>query len=122
MIINTEYIDAINEDRKPVKIPDFRIKYIATDGWRGYNVAKPSKKSKWIPIDSDWVTGNWEDAGDNSSDNIEEKLRKLGDRIEAMGGEFIVIFLPTSNVFSTAYDSFVRGLNANQIKSLQSNT
>ena len=68
MKINNEAIEAINEG---LDVPSFienkeiRIKYVATDGWRGYYDAVPTKKGGWIKIESNWMTGNWDDAGEN---------------------------------------------------------
>ena len=120
--INSECIEAVNDGRDiPARIKDFSIKYTATDGWRGYYSAIPTKKSGWIAIDSDWVSGNWDDAGDNASDNVEAKMDKLLDRVLKMGGDLIMVVLPTSNVFSTAYDVFVKNLTAEQIDGLKNN-
>lgn len=121
--INNECLEAINEGRKiPAKINggEFKIKYIATDGWRGYHKATPTKKSGWVEIDSDWVTGNWEDAGENASSRVEDKIKKLIAKVEKLGGEFLMVMLPTSNVFSTAYDVFVKNLTAKEIDFLNS--
>ena len=98
---------------------EFRIKYVATDGWRGYYSAIPTKKSGWVAIDSDWVTGNWDDAGENSADATEQKMKKLVAMVEEVGGEFIMILLPTSNCFSTAYDCFVRGISERDFQSIK---
>lgn len=90
---------------------------MATDGWRGYYEAIATKVSGWVKIDSDWATGEWEDAPeDNKGSGVEQKLNRLYDKIKALGGELQVIFLPTSNVFSTAYDVFIRGVSKEQLE------
>lgn len=116
--INTDAIAAINEGRNvPKKIGEFRIKYISTDPWRGYYEAVATKISGWLKLDSDWVTGDWEDAPEgNASSDVEAKLKALHSKVSELGGELKVIFLPTSNVFSTAYDVFVRGVDVEQLK------
>lgn len=109
MEIINDAIDAINEGNEvPSKIGDFKIKYISTDGWRGYYQAIPTKKSKWIAVDSSWITGNWDDAGENASDNKQTELELMDAQAKKDGKEMVVVFLPTSNVFSTAYDVFIR--------------
>lgn len=109
-IIN-EAFKAINRGEDiPKRIGDFHIVYHSTDAWRGYYEAKPTKKSGWTKIDESWVTGNWSDAGENSSDSIEERLDQLAKKVKKAGGEMAVIFLPTSNVFSTSWEAYVRGI------------
>ncbi len=110
MNTNTQCIDAINNGGNvPSKIIDFKISYKSTDGWRGYYIATPTKKSGWIKENEDgWVTGNWDDAGENASDNVETKLEKMEKMLIDKKREMIVVFLPTSNVFSTAYEVFSR--------------
>ena len=103
--INTE---ACNAESVPKRIQDFSIKYHSTDGWRGYYSAIPTKKSKWQEIESSWVTGDWSDAGENSSSCIMQKLDALYDKIISENKEMIVVCAPTSNVFSTGYQVFVR--------------
>lgn len=90
---------------------DFEIKWTAINGWRGYNKVIPTKKSGWQLVKSDWITDNWSDAPEgNSSEAVEEELNKLNAKVKAMGGEMVVIFTPTSNLFSTGYDVFVRNV------------
>ena len=111
-VIINDCINAINEGREiPARIKDFKIKYISTDGWRGYYKAEPTKKSGWVELDSDWVTGNWEDApSGHGGSEVENKLTRVVKEIKKLGGEIRIVFLPTSNVFSTAYDVFIRGV------------
>ena len=102
-------INAMNEGGDVMhRIKDFSIKYKATDGWRGYYYAVPTKKSRWESVDSSWITGNWSDSGENGSDNVESKLKAIDTNLTAEGYEMAVIFLPTSNVFSTAYEVYKR--------------
>jgi hypothetical protein len=109
MIKITEAIDQVNLGNSvPSKIGEFKIKYIATDGWRGYYEASATKKSGWEKLKDGWVTGNWDDAGDNASDNVEKELNAIDKQANDEGKEMAVIFLPTSNVFSTGYDVFLR--------------
>lgn len=114
---NTEAIDAVNEGRSvPRKIGDFKIKYIPTDGWRGYYDAVATKKSNWKKLDSSWVTGDWDDAPHgHASKDVTSSLDKLYLRVKELGGEMCVVYVPTSNVFSTAYDVFVRGIDTNDL-------
>ncbi len=114
---NTTAIDAVNEGRD---IPDAFYhkttligtrKYVSTDGWRGYNTIIPEQGYK--EITADWVTGDWDDApSGNSSSEVEAKIKAL----EAEHGDIWVIFTPTSNVFSTAYDVLVRDADAKPLK------
>lgn len=109
MIIHNEAIEAVNDGRSvPRRIGEFAIKYIATDGWRGYYDAVPTKKSRWQKVDADWVTGNWDDAGEHASDSVDAKVKAMEQKAIAEGKELAVVFTPTSNVFSTSYDVFVR--------------
>ena len=107
--IITDAIDAINEGKDvPKKIGDFRLKYVSTDGWRGYYEAVATKKSGWVRIEDGWVTGDWPDAGENASSKVEKRLSKLADTLHAEGKEMAMICMPTSNVFSTCFDVFAR--------------
>lgn len=113
--INTKCIEAVNNNQSvPGRLTDgFRVEYVKTDGWRGYYKAVPTKKSKWEAVGSDWVTGNWDDAGDNAIDSVEAKLEAKAKSLAELDMEMIVVYLPTSNVFSTAYDVFTRPLTNN---------
>lgn len=111
MKINNEVINAINEG---LEIPSFvenkeiRIKYIKTDGWRGYYDAVPTKKGGWAKIESNWMTGNWDDAGENGEGAIMKNIEKTAKKLEKEGKEVLVVYTPTSNVFSIGLDVFVR--------------
>ena len=106
----TQAIDAINDGRDvPKKIGDFKLKWISTDAWRGYYDATATKKSGWIKAGSNWLTGNWGDApSGHSSGEVETTLEEMEKQAHLEGKEMAVIYLPTSNVFSTAYDVFLR--------------
>lgn len=105
----TDAIDAVNEGRDvPRRIGEFTLAWKSTDGWRGYYSVTASRVSKWERIDSDWMTGDWEDAGDHAGSSVEKKLDALADQLEAEGFEMAVFCAPTSNVFSTGYDVFKR--------------
>lgn len=114
---NTEAINAVNEgndipaflyDKNGIKA--WHLKYVSTDGWRGYHEARATKAGGWVKIDYDgWVTGNWDDAPDDArAENVEDKLEKLASEYKEKGYNLAVVFAPTSNVFSTAFDVFVK--------------
>ena len=103
--INTE---SCGED-VPKRIKDFSIRYYSTDGWRGYYEAIPTKKSKWQEIESSWATtGDWSDAGKHSSSVVKQNLDELYNKMISENKEMIVVCAPTTNVFSTGYQVFVR--------------
>lgn len=90
--------------------PDFIIRYVKTDAWRGYMEARARKGTGWRKVDeidgeklAGWCTGEWDDAPEGTRGS---ELHRLLSKLEA--DEAKIIFLPTSNVFSTAYDVFVR--------------
>jgi hypothetical protein len=111
-IIDDTAIAAINAGEEvPKKIgEDFAVKWKSTDAWRGHYTVTPKKGSGWEKIGSDWVTGNWSDAGSNSAAAQEARIQDLANRVSAMGGELKVILTPTSNAFSTGMDMFVRNI------------
>lgn len=118
----SDYTISFLEDENgelPTRIGDFRIKWIATDAWRGYYDTEATKKSKWVKFLSDWVTGNWSDAGEHGSDETEKRVKILASKIEKLGGELRIVFAPTSNVFSTGYDLYVRGISQDEIDGLK---
>ena len=112
--VHNEAIEAINEGTDtPYYIYDdtgvraWRLKYVRTDGWRGYYEAQAVKKAGWVKLDSSWVTGNWDDAPEgHASDDVEAGLEALAARKELEGYKVAIVFSPTSNVFSTSYDIF----------------
>lgn len=107
---DTTAIDAVNEGRDT---PDAFYhkstmlgvsKYVRIDGWRGYTEVVP--EPGFSKVDDDWTTGDWGDAisDEQGPDATERKLHEL----EAKYGDIWVIYTPTSNVFSTAYDVLIR--------------
>jgi hypothetical protein len=115
--INNEAIEAVNNG---TDIPNFlfdddgkkafHLRYKHTDGWRGYHYVTATKQGGWKKIDYDgWVTGNWNDAPEEArQDNVDTKLKALAKEYAKQGKDVIAIFAPTSNVFSTAFDVFVK--------------
>ncbi len=95
-------------DYEKARQGDFMKKWISTDGWRGYYKVTASKKSRWEFISSDWITGDWDDAGDNASSKQEARIKKLEEDLAADGYELALVLSPTSNVFSTGMDLFKR--------------
>jgi hypothetical protein len=90
--------------------PEFIIGWHKSDGWRGWMEAKARKGTGWRKITEidgkelpGWLTGEWDDAPVGTRGSELERLLKTLKAEEAK-----IIFLPTSNVFSTAYDLFVR--------------
>lgn len=113
--INTKVIDAYNNGHTiPSIITDhtgetaFRLKWVNSDGWRGYYEATPLKKSGWRKYDYDgWVTGNWDDAPiEAREDTVQENLERIAK--ENPNAEIEAVFVLTSNVFSTAFDVFIK--------------
>lgn len=107
--LNTTAIDAVNNGGN---IPDAFYhkstliaisKYVKTDGWRGHweLIAQPGFQI----VLADWVTGDWDDAPNGNS---ESEVKTKIDALEAEHGEVWVVFTPTSNVFSTAYEVLIR--------------
>jgi hypothetical protein len=117
LIVNSEAIDAVNEGEEIPEILDvdgdpIRLTYVSTDAWRGYYDAVADDDSRWIKLgeeESGWVTGNYDDAPvDARSDTVEAKCNRIAANLDAEGYDCAVVFAPTSNVFSTAYDLFKR--------------
>jgi len=115
--INNECVEAYNQTGEtPTWLHDhngeraFRLKWHDTDGWRGYYEAHPLKKSGWQKIDYEgWTTGNWSDAPENArADTVDRKLRKLAREYAHKGFDIEAVFVLTSNVFSTAFDVFIK--------------
>lgn len=110
---DTTTIDAINGGYDmPMRIRDplepgrliGTLKYVSTDGWRGYYSLKPTARYK--RVGEDWVTGDWDDAiaAEHGETPTEAKFKAL----EQQYGDIYVVYSPTSNVFSTAYDVLVK--------------
>lgn len=102
-MITVNYIDY-----EKARQGDFMKKWISTDGWRGYYKVTASKKSRWEFISSDWVTGDWSDAGENAASSQEERIEKLEADLNQEGFELALVLSPTSNCFSTGMDLFKR--------------
>lgn len=92
-------------------------KYVATDGWRGYNTitAQPG----WKHAGEGTNCGGWDDtpAGTNETE-VERDIKAL----EAKHGDVWVIWTPTSNVFTTGYDALVRDATTEPAKAEQGKT
>jgi len=116
--INKTFFDEFNYHGDSVRAmrqfkksePDFIISYHKSDGWRGWYEVEARKGTKWRKVEEidgiklpKWTTGEWEDAPENTKGSEVDKLLK-----KLKASEIKVIFLPTSNVFSTAYDVFAR--------------
>lgn len=82
----------------------FAVVYHRTDGWRGYYETVPMAGCGWKKVDEGWMTGEWDDAPiENRESTVKAKLDKL-----AEDQEVLVIFAPSSNVFATMFDVYVR--------------
>lgn len=86
-----------------------KLGYKSTDGWRGYTTVTATKKQGWIEVDSSavnmagWVTGGWDDAPEDAqSSGAENRLEAYAKQNDARGFDTLVVYAPTSNVFSTA--------------------
>ena len=117
LYINNECIEAYNEKGDTPKFlhdhtgsKAFHLRWHNTDGWRGFYETTPLKDSGWNKIDYEgWITGNWEDAPEDArEDNVNDKLEKLAKEYEEKGFDVEAVFVLTSNVFSTAFDVFVK--------------
>ncbi|MCK5296596.1 MAG: hypothetical protein KAJ75_06875 [Alphaproteobacteria bacterium] len=111
--IDDAAIAAVNAgDDVPTSVGDgvFKIKYKATDAWRGHYDVTATKGSGWEKLGDDWVTGNYSDAGANAASAQEVRFSALATKVQDLGGELKIILTPTSNVFSTGMDIFVKGV------------
>lgn len=132
LILNTDAIQAVNEGKDtPAYIKVglqnvVKFKYMDTDAWRGYFKAVPLKKAGWIHVKDGWVTGDWDDAlSEAQSSNVEAGLKELGKVNDRRGYDTLVVFAPTSNVFSTGFDVFEKPqgkLQAVKSKKIANNT
>jgi hypothetical protein len=94
-------------------------KYVATDGWRGYQ--ETTWKNGFVSIANGWVTGYPDDTV-----SYKKTASDLHEFMEEHQGEVPVpvywVFEPTSNVFSTASEIFVDKDDKDKlVKWLQSN-
>ncbi len=112
---DTSAIDAINNGTDTptwVFIGSNRVAkfgYKHTDGWRGYYTVTATKKQGWAEVDPDtvhiagWVTGDWDDAPEDAQNsNVADRLEAYAKQNDARGFDTLVVYAPTSNVFSTA--------------------
>ena len=76
------------------------------NGWRGhYDTELLDGVTGWKHVDEGANTGAWEDAPAGTSNaEVEDQIEKL----EAEHGTILVVGLPTSNVFSTAFDVYAK--------------
>jgi hypothetical protein len=89
------------EDGTPIA----RVFYRRIDAWRGNYDTELLDGVGWKHVYAGANTGAWEDAPPGTSNaEVEEKLEKL----EADHGTILVIGLPTSNVFSVAFDVYAK--------------
>ena len=99
-----------NDVRREIEVEGevaFRLEYRSTDAWRGHYDAVPADGSDWVKVKEGWVTGDWDDAPvEARASNVKAAVEKIAEEAE---GDVAVVFAPTSNVFSTTYDVFVRG-------------
>lgn len=112
---NTDCIRAYNNTGEtPTYIHDhlgnkaWKLKWVNTDGWRGYYEVVPVKKYGWRKIDDGWVTGEYSDAGDNAYSKTEAHLKNLAKEYAHKGYDVTAVYVLTSNVFSTAFDLFIK--------------
>ena len=114
---NDTAIAAVNDGRE---IPDgfynksvlmAKRKYIATDGWRGYNTVTPEQG--FIKVGEGTNCGGWDDTpAGTGEDEVLAELKGL----EAKHGDIWVIWTPTSNVFATGWDAVARDPSAKPLK------
>jgi len=97
---------------------DFQRKWVSTDAWRGYEEVTPKKGTEWFEVHSNWVTGEWEDAGEHKGSEVKSKIDQFKSQIKSKGGEVKIMTGRTSNVFSTAYQVFVRGIDKSEAQSI----
>ena len=100
------------------KKSDFNSRWVSTDGWRGYTEHTPKPNTNWFEVHSSWVTGDWEDAGDNASHVVEARINQFKSAIRAKGGEVNVKTGQTSNSFSTSFQVFVRGVDQSEAQKI----
>lgn len=133
LIYNTQAIDAVNDGQEvPYYIKQdgknvARLKWHASSAWRGYYELEAVKSSGWelVPDASDWTTGDWDDAiaEVHGSTPTEARLEALAKANQAAGYETLVVFTPTSNVFSTSFDVLKRKLKStNKPNKIANNT
>lgn len=89
------------ENGKPIA----RVFYRRTDALRGHYDTDPLPDTGWKHVGDGANCGDWADTPPGTSNaEVLEYLEKL----EAEHGTILVIGLPTSNVFSTAFDVYAK--------------
>ena len=82
-----------------------RVFWHSTDAWRGFYDTEALPDSGWKHVGDGANCGDWADTPPGTSNA--EVLEYLG-KLEAEHGTILVIGLPTSNVFSTAFDVYAK--------------
>jgi hypothetical protein len=103
---------------KEILKSDFTRRWVATDGWRGYEESTPKPNTNWFEVHSNWVTGEYDDAGGHQGSKVKSKIDQFKSQIRSKGGEVKIITGRTSNVFSTSYQVFVRGVKETEAQSI----
>ena len=96
-----EFIYDPEDDDKPIA----RVFWRSTDGMRGHFDTEPLPDTGWKHVGEGANTGDWSDAPPGTSN---EEVREYVDKLEAEHGTILLIGLPTSNVFSTAFDVYAK--------------
>lgn len=79
--------------------PGLSQRWHSTDGWRGYTVV--SIPDGWEPVDGG--TALW-----GQHTRVADLAEDLVDRGEGVDREYLIVWAPTSNVFSITVDIFVK--------------
>jgi hypothetical protein len=108
----TDVVDAMNGDEDvPTEVenpisgePGFRIFWRNTGGYRGHYDSEALDPERWERVKEGNVCGEWDDVppGTRTSEN-EAAINAIAETRDV-----VLIFLPTSNVFSMAYDLWGR--------------
>jgi hypothetical protein len=108
----TELIQAANQSEEmPDVLADpltgedaFDVRYVRTDGWRGFYETTAREGSGWTKVDEGWMTGDYPDAPlESRASSVQAKVERLAEEADV-----VIVFAPSSNVFSTIYDVYVR--------------
>lgn len=86
----------------------FKLKYVRSDGWRGYWETEPVKKWGWEKIDYGWVTDDYDDAYGHGYTDVTNGFKQLARQQCKVGKKLLVVLAPTSNVFSTGYNVYTK--------------
>jgi hypothetical protein len=102
--------DEYGDDPRDLTI---RRTYHSTDAWRGYN---ETTVEGFVNVLDGWTTGGW-------GDSVARRKQVFNDWAQALiEGEVrppfdvVIVFDPTSNVFSTAVTVLVREKNKNEVE------